>query len=104
MAQTTAYPHLVVDADGTARLERVPRVRVAQLAMDHLAHGWSAEDVCRQYPYLTPAEFHAAFGYYFDHQDDMDDQIRREWEQARRDATAAASPRVVARLWPRKAS
>ena len=33
---------------------------------------------------LIVAEAHAAMGYYFDHQDEIDGEIRVEWEQAER--------------------
>ena len=85
MKPAVVYPHIEKPADGPARLERVPRVRVAQIVMDYLAHGWSAEEMCRQHPYLRPAEAHAAMTYYFDHQDEIDDEIRAEWEQAQQE-------------------
>ncbi len=85
MAVNTAYPHIEVPPDDVARLKRLPRVRVAQIAMDYLAHGWSAEETCRQHPDLTLSEVHAAMGYYFDHPDEIDAQIRAEWEQAEAD-------------------
>ncbi len=81
MALELAYPHIEEAPGEPARLRRVPRVRVAQIAMDYLAYGWSAEEMCRQHPYLTLAEAHAAMGYYFDHQDEIDAQIRAEWDQ-----------------------
>ena len=33
----------------SARLCRLKRVRVAQIVMDHLAYGWSVEEMCRQH-------------------------------------------------------
>ena len=39
------YPHIVKANDEPARLERVPRVRVSQIVMDYLVHGWSADEV-----------------------------------------------------------
>jgi uncharacterized protein (DUF433 family) len=35
--------------------------------MDYQVHGWSPDEMCRQYPYLRPAEVHADMAYYFDH-------------------------------------
>lgn len=66
-------------------------MRVAQIVMDYLAYGWSVEEICRQHPYLRPSETHAAMAYYFDHQDEIDGEIRTEWEQAQR-AKSQASP------------
>jgi hypothetical protein len=82
MSQMLTYPHVEKPEGQPARLERIPRVRVAQIVMDFLAYGWSVEEMCRQHPYLTPAEAHAAMGYYFDHQDEIDQEIRDEWQQS----------------------
>jgi len=74
-------PHIEKQADQSARLQRFPRVRVAQIIMDYLAYGWSVEEICRQHIYLKSAEAHAAMGYYFDHQEEIDQEITQEWEQ-----------------------
>ena len=42
------YPHIEKLEGEPARLQRVPRVRVAQIVMDYLAYGWSVEEMCRQ--------------------------------------------------------
>jgi uncharacterized protein (DUF433 family) len=87
------YPHIEKPEGAPARLQRVPRIRVAQIAMDYIAYGWSVDEMCRQHPYLKPAEGHAAMAYYFDHQDEIDSEIRREMEEVERDrAQAAPSP------------
>ena len=84
------YPHIEKANDQPARLQRIPRVRVAQIVMDHLAYGWSAEEMCRQHPYLRPAEVHAAMGYYYDHAAEIEAEIRAEIEQAEQARSAAA--------------
>lgn len=78
MSIETSYQHIEKPIDAPARLKRLPRIRVAQIAMDYLAHGWSADEMCRQHPYLLPAEAHAAMAYYFDHQQEIDLEIREE--------------------------
>ena len=75
---TTEYPHISRVAGDTARLERHPRIRVAQLAADHLGNGWSAEEILRQYPHLTAAEVHAALGYFYDHREEIDAELAGE--------------------------
>jgi len=82
MATEVDYPHIEVPAGEPARLRRVPRVRVAQIAADYLAYGWSADEMCRQHPYLTPAEAHSAMAYYFDHEEEIDAEIQAEWADA----------------------
>ena len=76
MSVALDYPHVQKTGDGPAHLLRIPRVRVAQIVMDYLAHGWSPDEMCRHHPYLTPAEAHAAMGYYFDHQAEIEQEIR----------------------------
>lgn len=78
MSTTIEYRHIVKSDGEPARLERTPRVRVAQIVMEYHQHGGSIDEVCRQFSYLTPAEGHAAMAYYFDHKDEIDDEIRQE--------------------------
>lgn len=93
-----AYPHIEEPAGESPRLQRLPRVRVAQIAMDYLAHGWSAEEMCRQHPYLTLAEAHAALGYYFDHQQEIDEEIRLEWRLVEQESAAPATSPFYIRM------
>jgi uncharacterized protein (DUF433 family) len=93
MALELSYPHIEKPEGQPAHLQRLPRIRVAQLVMDYLAHGWSAEEMCRQHPYLTPAEAHAAMAYYFDHQGEIDGEIRAEWEEVRLTRESPGRPR-----------
>ncbi|MEA3208047.1 MAG: hypothetical protein QOE70_1104 [Chthoniobacter sp.] len=72
------YPHIITANGEAARLERLPRIRVAQIAADHLGYGWSAEEIARQYPHLTLAEIHAALGYYYDHREEIDAELSEE--------------------------
>ncbi|MDJ0659086.1 MAG: DUF433 domain-containing protein [Crocosphaera sp.] len=82
MTSQLLYPHIEkANHDQPAHLKRVPRVRVAQIVMDYLAYGWSVEEMKRQHPYLTLGELHAAMAYYFDHQEEIDSEIRAEWSE-----------------------
>lgn len=93
MALELSYPHIEKSVDQPARLGRIPRVRVAQIVMDYLAFGWSPDEMCRQHPYLKLAEAHAAMAYYFDHQTEIDAEIRVELDEADRAlGTAQDSP------------
>jgi uncharacterized protein (DUF433 family) len=98
MALELSYPHIEKPAGKPARLGRIPRVRVAQIVMDYLAYGWSPDEMCRQHPYLTPAEAHAAMAYYFDHQQEIDAEIRAELDQADRAHAAAQDSPLRLRL------
>ena len=51
------------------------KVKVMEIAVDKLAHGSSPEEMHFQYPHLSMAQIHAALAYYYDHQEELDDQI-----------------------------
>ncbi|NEP59673.1 MAG: DUF433 domain-containing protein [Symploca sp. SIO2G7] len=93
-----SYPHIEKPENQPARLQRLPRVRVAQIVMDYLAYGWSVEEICRQHLYLKPAEAHAAMGYYFDHQEEIDREITQEWEQVQTSITQVARSPFYTRM------
>ena len=86
------YPHIRKAPDDPARLERLPRIRIAQIVADHLGYGWSAEEIVRQYPHLTPAEVHAALAYYFDHREEIDAELADELTALDQAAERPASP------------
>lgn len=98
MSVAVSYPHITKNAGETARMSRLPRIRVAQIVMDYLAFGWSVEEICRQHPSLTPAEVHAAMLYYWDHQDEIDGEIRAEYAQAVSEGESAPPSPFLLRL------
>jgi len=69
--QPATYPHITLNnhvipcIDGT-------RHRVVDIAADHVAYGYSAEQIVEQSPDLTFAQVHAALTHYFDHQEEID--------------------------------
>ena len=98
MSVDTSYPHIESASNQPARLKRLPRIRVAQIAMDYLAHGWAVDEMCRQHPILLPAEVHAAMAYYFDHQQEVDGEIQQELSAAEAERLQAPISALRARL------
>ena len=96
MAVRMTYPHVRKRTGESACLQRVPRIRVAQLVMDYLSYGWSADEMIRQHPALQPAEVHAAMAYYYDHREEIDGEIRAEWKECER--AKASRPHSVLAL------
>ena len=48
------------------------------IVADYLYRGWSAEEIARQYRHLSLAEIHAALTYYFDHREEIEDELLAE--------------------------
>ena len=49
--------------------------KVIEIALDHIAYGWSAEEIHAQHSSLSLNQIYAALGYYYDHQADFDREI-----------------------------
>jgi uncharacterized protein (DUF433 family) len=74
MSTAAQYPHIAIDADGTARIDET-RYKVGHLAAEHHYHGWTAEELLRQHPDLRPQQVYAALVYFYDHYDEMISQM-----------------------------
>ena len=72
----TRYQHVLVDDAGTPFIAGTT-TKVVELVLDHLAYGWSPEELHFQHPGLTMAQIHSAFAYYWDHKAELDEDIDR---------------------------
>jgi uncharacterized protein (DUF433 family) len=104
MVNAITYPHVVKENGKPARLENHPRIRVAQVVMDYLAYGWSADEIHRQHPHLALAEVHAAMGYYYDNQAEIDAEIAAELDEVDRALDAKTRSPVWLKLKARGSS
>jgi len=81
MPLEATYPHIVKESGQPARLEGHARTRVAMIVTDYLWRGWSAEEIALKCPHLKLAEVHAAMTYYFDHREEIDQELATEYEK-----------------------
>ncbi len=80
MTPGTSYPHVTIDDQGTARLGKT-RYKVLHLAAEHYHYGWTAEELLRQHPDLRPQEVYASLAYFYDHFDELVQQLRAQESQ-----------------------
>src|SRR5438034_10881237 len=71
---TTASAHIRLDERGVPWIEDT-NTKVIEVALDQIAHGWSAEEIHFQHPHLSLGQIHAALGYYHDHKAQLDAEI-----------------------------
>jgi uncharacterized protein (DUF433 family) len=72
------------------------RIRVADIVAWHERRGYSPDEVVALFPGLTLGDVHAALAYYFDHQAEIDDDLRADEQLA---LSAGARPsKLRARL------
>jgi len=77
---TVAHAHIRLDDRGLAWIDDTG-TKVIEVALDQIAHGWSAEEIHFQHPHLSLGQIHAALAYYHDHKADLDAEIQRGLER-----------------------
>jgi uncharacterized protein (DUF433 family) len=77
---TTAFTtQIELDDRGIAWIAGT-KVKVAEVVLDKIAHGWSPEEIHFQHPNLSMAQIHGALTHYYENQDKADDQISAGWK------------------------
>jgi uncharacterized protein (DUF433 family) len=92
MSTAAQYPHISIDANGVARIDKT-RYKVLHLAAEHFQHGWTAEELLRQHPDLRPEQAYAALAYFYDHHDAMVTQMEASAEVAEKQRLLAGLSR-----------
>src|SRR5712672_737062 len=72
--------------------------KVVEVVLDKLAYGWSPEEMHFQHPHLSMAQIHAALAYYYENQDKLDDEIRRDLEEVDHLRSQSESPTLRSKL------
>ena len=52
-------------------------MRVVEIVLERTAYGWSPGELLFQHPYLTLGQIHSALAYYWDHSEELDQDIER---------------------------
>jgi len=71
---TVDYPHISLDPNNVPVLTGT-RTKVVEIVLDHVAHGSDADEIHRQYPFLSLGHIHSVLGYYYDNQEEVDKDI-----------------------------
>jgi uncharacterized protein (DUF433 family) len=72
----TEYEHVVLDEKGVPIIAGT-NMKVIEIVLGKTAYGWSPEELHFQHPYLTLGQIYSALAYYWDHQDELDQDIER---------------------------
>jgi len=74
---TVTASHIALDDRGVAWIEGTS-TKVIEVALDHIAHGWSPAEIHWQHPHLSLSAIYSALAYYHDHQAEFDVEIDRQ--------------------------
>src|SRR5436853_4049734 len=96
----TRYEHIVLDDAGVPLIADTT-MKVIELVLERSAYGWSPEELHFQFPHLSLGQIHSALAYYWDHRDELDQDIARRLaamdQQQRQTPTAPLRARLRAR-------
>ena len=81
MIAATPTTHIRLNKSGVAWIDET-KVKVVEVILDHLAYGYSPEEIHLQHPHLSLAQVHAAFAYYYDHQRELDEELEERFQRA----------------------
>ena len=91
MKVAESISRIVFDDRGVAWIEGA-NVKVMEVVLDHIAYGWSADEMHEQHPHLSLAQIHAALAHYYDHFAQFNAQIERDSAAIERLRAAGESP------------
>ncbi len=72
----TRYEHVALNEDNIPMIIGT-NMKIVELVLDKIAYGWSPEELQLNHPYLTMGQIHSALAYYWDHDEELDRDIKR---------------------------
>ena len=68
---------------GKPRIEGT-RMKVQHIALEYVHMGLSVDEICKSHPQLNREQIHAALSHYYEHQEEIEGDIRESREYAER--------------------
>ncbi len=97
MLTKTTYEHILIDDHGIPQIAGA-NTKVVELVLDNLAYGWSPEELAFQHSHLTLGQIHSALAYYYDHRDEIDQNIERRLHDVETMQRSSVETRFTKRL------
>ena len=93
----TQYEHVILNGDNVPVIAET-NMKVIELVLGRMAYGWSPEELHFQHPYLTLGQIYSALAYYWDHREELDQDIEQRLEFVDQVRRAMGLSPLVARL------
>ena len=97
MPVATGYEHIVLDEKGVACIAGTT-MKVLELVAETTAYGWSPEELHFQHPYLSHGQIHSALAYYWDHAEQINQQLEQDLKEVEKIRQASGPSPLAARL------
>jgi uncharacterized protein (DUF433 family) len=79
----TGYEHILTTEQGVPVIEGT-HTKVIEIVLETQSYGWSPEELHLQHPYLSLGQIYSALAYYWDHKEQLDQDIEQRLQQADR--------------------
>jgi uncharacterized protein (DUF433 family) len=79
MIVETRYEHIILN-EAEVPIIAGTTMKVIELVLDYKAYGWSPEELHLQHPYLSLGQIYSALAYYWDHQEELNQNIEQRLE------------------------
>ena len=93
----TDYKFILIDEDQVPFIKGTS-MKVVELVTSIHAYGWSPEELHFQYPHLTMSQIYSDLAYYWEHKQEIDQDMRRRFEYAEKLRLEAGMSPLVTRL------
>jgi len=94
LAIKTNYEHIILE-------KNIPFIagtgtKVIELVLNSKAYGWSPEELHFQHPHLTLGQIYSALAYYWDHKEELENDIERRLNRVERIKRTIVAPTKLA--------
>jgi uncharacterized protein (DUF433 family) len=93
----TRYEHITLNEMGVPVIAGTT-MKVTELVQEYIAYGWSPEELHFQHPYLTLGQVYSALAYYWDHKEELDQDIERRLARVNQLRRSSRPSPLLARL------
>jgi uncharacterized protein (DUF433 family) len=80
LSAETRYDHIMLNEAGIPMIAGTD-VKVLELVLERTAYGWSPEELHYQHPFLSLGQIYSALAYYYDHQQEIDEDIEQRLQR-----------------------
>ena len=78
---TTDYKFILIDENNVPFIKGTS-MKIVELVTSIQAYGWSPEELHFQYPHLSMSQIYSALAYYWEHKQEIDEDVKRRFEYA----------------------
>ncbi len=83
MHTLTDYKQVVINEKGVPIIAGTT-MKVVELVGAHQAYGWNPPELHFQFPHLSMSQIYSALAYYWDHKEELDQDMKQRLEYADR--------------------